>query len=50
MSDEMPDYTPRQQPPERKGLSTGCLVSLVVVAIILLVFGLCVGVFSTMGA
>jgi hypothetical protein len=50
MSDEIPEYMARQQPPERKGLSTGCLVSLVVVAIILLVFGLCVAALSTGGA
>ena len=50
MSDQMPDYTQRPEQPGRKGLSTGCLVSLVVVAIILLVFGICVAVLTTGGA
>lgn len=47
MSDEMPDYAVPPEPPEKKGLSTGCLVSLVAVAIILLVFGVCVAVLSS---
>ena len=50
MSDEMPDYMTPHEPPESKGLSTGCLVSLAAVAIILLVFGVCVAVLSTGGA
>jgi len=40
MSGQVPD--PSGQPPERKGLSTGAIVALVIVALILLVFGVCV--------
>jgi hypothetical protein len=35
--------------PEKKGLSTGCLVVLVALAIILLVFGICVAVVTSSG-
>ena len=41
MSDQMPG-TPGQ-PPEKKGLSTGAIVAIVIVAIVLLLFGICVG-------
>ena len=44
MSDQMPD-TP-SEPPEKKGLSNGAIVAIVIVAIILLVFGVCVAVLS----
>jgi flagellar basal body-associated protein FliL len=40
MSDQMPG-TPGQ-PPEKKGLSTGAIVAIVIVAIVLLLFGICV--------
>lgn len=30
------------QPPEKKGLSTGAIVAIVIVALVLLVFGVCV--------
>jgi hypothetical protein len=49
MSDEMPDYAVPSEPPEKKGLSTGCLVSLVAVAIIILVLGICIAVVSSSG-
>lgn len=38
------------QPPEKKGLSTGAIVAIVIVALILLVFGVCVAVLSFGGA
>lgn len=50
MTDEMPDYAMPPEPPEKKGLSTGCLVILVALAIILLTFGVCVAVLSSSGA
>ena len=50
MSDDMPDYAIPPERPEKKGLSTGCLVSLVALAIILLAFGICVAVVSSSGA
>lgn len=50
MTDEMPDYSIQPERPEKKGLSTGCLVSLVALAIILLAFGICVAVVSSSGA
>ena len=50
MSDDMPDYAAPSEPPEKAGLSTGCLVVLVALAIILLVFGICVAVVSSSGA
>jgi hypothetical protein len=39
MSDQMPG-TPGQ-PPEKKGLSTGAIVAIVIVALVLLLFGIC---------
>ena len=38
------------QPPEKKGLSTGAIVAIVIVALILLVFGVCVAVLTFSGA
>jgi hypothetical protein len=50
MTDEMPDHSIPPERPGKKGLSTGCLVSLVALAIILLAFGICVAVVSSSGA
>jgi hypothetical protein len=41
MSGQIPQ-TPGQ-PPEKKGLSTGAIVAIVIVAIVLILFGICVG-------
>ena len=40
----------RPKRPEKKGLSTGCLVALVALAIILLAFGICIAVVSSSSA
>ena len=41
MSGQMPGSP--GQPPEKKGLSTGAIVAIVIVAIVLMLFGICVG-------
>ena len=40
MSDQMPGSP--GQPPHKKGLSTGAIVAIVIVALVLLLFGICV--------
>jgi hypothetical protein len=41
MSGQIPG-TPGE-PPKKKGLSTGAIVAIVIVAIVLILFGICVG-------
>ena len=47
MSDQMPGR-PSGQPPEKKGLSGCAIVAIVFVALILLVFGVCVAALSSL--
>ncbi len=50
-ADQSPEASepPPEGPAPSKGLSTGCLVALIIVAVILLLFGICVAVVSTSG-
>ena len=39
--------SPGGDPPQRAGLSNGCIVSLVILAVAVLVFGICVAALNT---
>jgi hypothetical protein len=48
MSGQMPGAQPGE-PPEKKGLSPGCLSALIIIGVILLIFGVCIVALSSGG-
>ena len=46
MRDQMPG--PQGQPPRKGGMSTGAIVAIVILAIVLLIFGICVAMLTSL--